>query len=615
MAATLGSWRGYRPSFALVEDHGWIEAIRTVIDDPRCYAFRCNREVVDVAGRFRSFSWRGGRYVLKRAASQQAGERERALAVQAAARLAAAHATLRAIVPELLVIDVRGAWLASPYLGPSLHESFVERRLRWEPADVVRVLGEMRRAGLEWAGFAPRNLIACDNGLFGIDWEDLRIDIPHSGGWSDLTLFKLALNWAGVFGSADCAHAVLASQQRTWRSVALDDFEQSWRGLRGGRDDDAAARRACRAICFESEQPVVDQPSDLLSAQEVGHLVSDLLGSPLDVFYAAVTARHRRDDQDGARCVAFLRDMTRRVDAALRLADHCQRGQDRTLVCETMTRSIGLLAGAWPTRAPDGLAGASCRLHHLRGRRGLASALLRAKLVEEVATVLWRSARDLFAWEVDLQFLLRGSVANGVCSVDSDLDFEISSPERPNGFPEAEDLLGALLDGFGIRSENSTGRPTERDIIHAGGSRDVLEWLELRDLDGGHTPWPHACGGRNRPENVILGGFEREARRMDGKHLWLAVRGTIARASAARGCGQARTMAQLEWLRCVAGMDIVPLRSLLGQALAARELHLADVAIEPLSRVAACLDVPVPLWAPGEPGPVRPYLRDRDFGS
>jgi hypothetical protein len=231
-----------------------------------------------------------------------------------------------------------------------------------------------------------------------------------------------------------------------------------------------------------------------------------------------------------------------------------------------------------------------------------------------LATTLWRSARALFAWNADLQFLLRGSIANGMCSVHSDLDFEISSPARPNGFPEAEILLGLLLDSFGIRSENSAGRPTERDIVYSGGTRDVLEWLELRDPEG-RAPWPHACNGRARPETALLGSFERDARQMDGKHLWLAVRGTMARASAARGCGEARTMAQIQWLRRATNTDTVPLRLLLRQALAAYELDLADAAIEPLCRVAARLDVPIPLWGGVEGEPARQHFRERDVGS
>ena len=69
MAATLVSWRAHLPSFAPAEDRGWIEAVRAVVEDRWRYAFRYNREVVDVADRFRCFARRRSRYVLKRSAA------------------------------------------------------------------------------------------------------------------------------------------------------------------------------------------------------------------------------------------------------------------------------------------------------------------------------------------------------------------------------------------------------------------------------------------------------------------------------------------------------------------------------------------------------------------
>lgn len=600
MAATLASWRRLG-SFAPADGRGWMDAVRGVANDPRRYAFRCNREVVDVADRFRCFAWRGQRYVLKEAASVDAAGRERELAARASARLTAVGAALRAVVPELVVLDAGESWLASPYLGPTLHEAFLERRLRWEAVDVLLLLAELRKAGLEWAGFAPRNLIVGDHGTFGIDWEDLHLDGPQSTDWSDLTLFKLALNWAGVFGSADGAHAAFVGLQRKWRSAPLDGFEKSWCGLRGGRDDDAAARRACSAISFESEQPAANQRPDLFSPQEAGHLVSDLLGSPLDVFYAAAAARWRRNERGDDRFLAFLRGTTRSVDAALRLSHGCRQSRPEDTVRRTMARAVGQLAGLWSRGRLGDLAEASRRLRRLRGRRGLAAALLRARLTEYVIATLWRSTRDLFGWDADLQLLLRGSVANGMCSIKSDVDFEISSPARPDGFAEAEMLLKLLLDGFGIPSEPSAGRPSESDIVYPAGTRDVLEWLELRDLDGSSAPWPHAHGGRTRSEIALLGTYERGVRRMDGKHLWLAVRGAIARASALHGCRTAKTLAQVGWLRRVAGADAVALRALLKHALDAYERDLSDAAVEPLQREAVRLDVPVPLWTAGVP--------------
>jgi hypothetical protein len=82
----------------------------------------------------------------------------------------------------------------------------------------------------------------------------------------------------------------------------------------------------------------------------------------------------------------------------------------------------------------------------------------------------------------DLQLILRGSLAQGVVSNRSDLDFELSSTAHPHGHRGAERLVVDILGTFGLASEASDGRPAEVDIhdSSSGLGRDLYEWMELR---------------------------------------------------------------------------------------------------------------------------------------
>lgn len=62
----------------------------------------------------------------------------------------------------------------------------------------------------------------------------------------------------------------------------------------------------------------------------------------------------------------------------------------------------------------------------------------------------------------------------------SDVDFEISSEQKPHGFIAAERLLSSILDIFNIECEGSPERPTEIDMKSMQGfTRDFHEWCEL----------------------------------------------------------------------------------------------------------------------------------------
>lgn len=292
------------------------------------YAFRRPRELVDLTGRFRHFTYAGVPFVGKRGSSVRAATREADNAWQAAARLEGVE-RLDPVVP----VTADDGLLAAPDHGPSLSHApeKISRILPWE--DLLTVMADLAAVGIEWPGFLPRNVLATGSRhLRLIDWESCRFE-PSGAPCrtiGDLTLLFWAIAWAGCYGldTATFEREVCKQLGLRRRMDPLDRFERTYASIMGADGDQPHVRDRCTAATVATESadlgiinddPLTTGREVSLTAAEIGHLMNELLPPNLSVLYT-FAALHHIEEQGLRRYQTFVDAMTR----ALVLGTPCE---------------------------------------------------------------------------------------------------------------------------------------------------------------------------------------------------------------------------------------------------------------------------------------------------
>lgn len=235
-------------------------------------AFRRNRELADLQGRFRRFTVAGAPHVAK-VLDPRAAAAERARAEEADRLLRHSALALTAAVPEPVAIDPDRTALVLPDLGRTL----AEHPLTPPPAGAVHALLDgLLAAGIVWRGFAPRNIcpapLAEDSpgrdaadafaGCTLLDLECVTfLDAGHTGprpGIDPLTVQFWALEWCPPGGDPAEQEAgfldVLRRHGLTTAAGPADSYEQRFAALMGLPV--AAARRRCGEVTVEAWRPI-----------------------------------------------------------------------------------------------------------------------------------------------------------------------------------------------------------------------------------------------------------------------------------------------------------------------------------------------------------------------
>lgn len=563
-------------------------------------ALRRHRELVDVHGRFRYYLHAGRAFVAKES-DPDAAARECANARMAAERLHGLELSngmkVRIAVPQLVELSGSRVLQVDQYLGRTLHDRGIEAARTFPERCFAELLQRLLSRGVAWSGYAPRNVICSEDDatLWLIDWEDAEFSRPGECSLDGLHLFRLVLNWSPLYGGW---RSFLRRVQEYGVSVSLgsvstglDGFERTYRQIIGTALSDETVRSRCAEMCLASEAVQLGRPGRWLSADEVGHLVADLFDDPLQVLYSLATEA-LVDQVGGRRYQCFLRAVTRGCQvacgesgAATRIRFPLDEVRRTTLlviltaldapdlpcwerIASARSRSevLDLLAGRG-----QGVAAAGAHLVRIEGHRGWDAARARSAVLDQLLSGLFAACRPLVGADEDLFLLLRGSLGQGLVSVRSDVDFEISGPRWKGGHPGLEALVVSVLNVLGIGAEGTAGRPETHDLVCGGGARDLHEWMELRmpgsparavwwDEDPGAVPadcW-------STPSRFELEGHEPSA-----KHLFFAARAAVARLSFRAGFQVAASPAQLEALRGTPGAATV--ERLLKSALHLRE--------------------------------------------
>lgn len=270
------------------------------------YAFRRPRELVDLRGQFRHFTYGDDQFVAKRANATNAGHEVDNAGL--AAKVLAPRNAVRPVVPRLLASSKPdlGPVLITADGGPTLAHR-PERLCEAMPMSALFVaMDYLLSRGIEWVGFQPRNVIRDGDGLLRlVDWEDCRFTMSGSRcrDIGDLTLLFWSIGWAGHYGlTADqFASELCLTLDLAVRIEPLDQFESAYAAIVGDDLPDDTVRRRCSAATIATEAPRPggltdevshDDPDLMLDHADIGHLLDELLPPHLSVLYTFASHSH-----------------------------------------------------------------------------------------------------------------------------------------------------------------------------------------------------------------------------------------------------------------------------------------------------------------------------------
>ncbi|MFJ8476495.1 hypothetical protein [Kitasatospora sp. NPDC094011] len=525
---------------------------------------------VDVSGLVRRLRHQG-REVVAKLRSAEAALSERRLAAEAALRLSglvsSGFGAVTVCVPEVVHLPGRRAALVSPYLGTPLSAPSAAA-LGLSAEAVAELLVALLARGVEASGCIPRNMFCYGGRTVLIDWEDALL-VPASAAPDRLTLMKWDIAWSDLFGED------LRLRERFPASAAggepeLDSFEATlaaW--LLPGTSRHEVRRHGIEAT-LASELPVPEAAP--ASAADLGHLAEDVLPPQLGVFHTLLTARLREQLGDAA-YAALLGQLHDLVEHPRPTAS----GLD-ALRLDWVLTLFSAAEGEIPGEAQP-LRQLARRLTGLASASGWSAACERAEVAEEITSRLARVVLAVLGRE-DLDLLLRGSCAQGVLGLSSDVDFELSSAEFPAGHRPAEDLVIEALGCLGLAAEGSAARPVERDLVSADGrvSRDLHEWFELRRPGYAHHDRGWTATFLSGPSAYALdrpSQYEGQGREHTTKYLWFESRAALARLVFATPALSPRPVTLEQQLSVLPGLigdhEAVELRDLIQETFALRE--------------------------------------------
>lgn len=545
-----------KPSAEVIHTKTLARALHFVFNDySDRFRFKRSREIKDPHSPVRQFAFRGQLWIAKVKPCEAAWS-ERRNAECVAARLegiALDGFSLAVVVPLIEPLDAERIALVSPDCGVTLHsQDTAETTSARCEALIAALMENLHAHGIDWRGFAPRNIIVdrAARRISLIDFEDVHLNAPFSP-LRRSTLLKWRLNWAqmyGMDGGTNWADSRILSRMSEFQTLpvksvhALDGFEQCFSMIceypeEGGYD--AMLDTTDRAT-FSAELPLRDLPSNRMTPLELGHLLDDVFPAHLSVWSTFIIARLRTDNPCEARELFISLDNT----VARYAGQPTQRFQHALF--DALVLAIPSPGGQVPTLCAAILS--------LAAADGLDAAFARSALLDDLLAALDHSIRFAFPGLPNRTLLLRGSSGSGVVTRASDIDFEYSAPDLPNGTVGREALLAEMLNCCGIACEASGERPLEHDLRGAmGHHRDANEFSQLRNpVTGGRPIWlaevhPNEYMKWWRQLSLYEATADPDLRR-EPAYLFKSARATLARIAASHGIPHPHVRAQLDAL-------------------------------------------------------------------
>lgn len=532
-----------------------MEAAKYVMcSDEEQYSFCRNRELIDISRRFRCFQYQKRNYVIKLFVSNEIPvEYYNALRIKQI--LEKYNVELINIVLPVFIQsghkDQIG--LLQEDYGFTLYENINNCSNKFDINEIIEVFGLLLKLGVEWSGFLPRNMFFKNNKWYCIDFEDVIFHNNTNCTIRDLTVFKLLLGWGQIYGKCQVQKAldkILAEREVVFSE--LDSFETALSELLDSTSE-SYTRSFGFDITYESELPVKSPilEKNCLNSMDIGHLMEDILNNNyLSVWYTISTAKIRKDFGDDyfasfLNCFEHLmivwlsetnipiqnnEEMKQLQQISVCLLLYSLSYSTETLYYQlSLTKRITEVFDLFELSLP-----CFAKIKHfqkLRSSKGWKAAIERSQCIHEFLNDIYKIITISLQNLSDYDLLLRGSCGQGLMTIKSDVDFEISNNHKPNGFLAAEKLLATILRLFDIDCDCSTDRPTEIDLISTQGyTRDFHEWSELI-IPGSKTINKGWNNNLYNVENVwrYYSDYETQKHNLSTKYLFFQIRAIIER--------------------------------------------------------------------------------------
>lgn len=518
------------------------------------YFFRRNRELIDMTYRFRCFQFQNKHYIIKVCKANEIPiEYYNALQIKEKLEKNVIDC-IQIVCPVVIQSDENGIiGLLQEDNGYTLYENVEECRNQFSIKKIFQIYSVLLKIGIEWSGFLPRNLFFEGGKWYCIDFEDVYFHKNDNWSIRDLTIFKLLLGWGQVYEINQVRkelEIVLNAREITF--APLDSFEKALAELIDSKID-SCTRSFGFDITYESELPVnsSSMTHNYLSSMDIGHLVEDIFDNDyLSVWYTMSTSKMRIDYGDDyyawfLNCfehvlVVWLNESRTSFQEKKKIKQLQEiiccllilfsEKQPEDLVCNLKdTISVSEIFAILETINP--CVTSIKQFQQLQFVGGWSAALARSKCIHNFLKNIYLQLTKCFPLLSEYDLLLRGSCAQGLMTMKSDVDFEISSEQKPHGFIAAERLLSSILDIFNIECEGSPERPTEIDMKSMQGfTRDFHEWCELV-IPGSKT---QDKGWNNLLYNVdaiwqCYSEYESQKHNLSTKYLFFQIRAIIER--------------------------------------------------------------------------------------
>ena len=450
--------------------------------------------------------------------------------------------------------------------------------------------------GIDWVGFVPRNIILNNSNVILFDWEDTYFQESHNCAISDISLFKWILNWQQVYQNTNFEQELKSFLRYAGIKVyhsKLDRFEITYGRIAHIEKYPRIIRKRCERVTFISEARFSDADSLDITPFELGHLIDDLVGSRLSVFYTFATAYLRQSITE-ENYNKFLRKMVQGLSICLYKAG-ASFGliNDKTelnkfimlhLISYMENWKEGILLEnkksfqdlIYQVTKISKICSAILNFISLKFQKGLPNAFKRADLADTIIVGLVDILKNCFTINDKFSIIFRGSFGQSILSFKSDIDFEISNTQYSNGFHEFENTIIDILELFGIEAEGSQKRPLEKDIVSKCGkfSREFHEMSQLRcpNVDENSIGWCTSIfeiTDLNFWKKESL--YEKTQPPLTAKFIFFSIRDLIARMALHNGFQNPKTSEQLIFLEKVYPEEYPVVYDLLRQSIALYE--------------------------------------------
>ena len=327
--------------------------------------------------------------------------------------------------------------------------------------EIIRINNFFLQSGYWWGGIALRNMFYLNETYYLVDFEkffkieDSDINRRH--------LLFLRINLIQSFDKKIVEKYIKFLENEyhfSNKTREMDGVEKIGREAMNFKDKNKFLQYFDRLTVF-SETPLSGRD---LRPFEIGHFVDELVSAKISFLWTMLMYKKRKSSEDNFRRL-------------LSVGNKIMNLKEERLVKFHLAVMIGILGDTKKYKKTIGKIEKAKHNHDAR------------RYDEIVIDIVKAVCKFINIDFKKISIIARGSYGECILTKESDIDFEIVVFENNKIRPMVvvENLVCEVLNYLGIIAEGTSGRPTEKDVVINGESRDLFEVFELRLISGDKT--------------------------------------------------------------------------------------------------------------------------------